>query len=180
MVTEFNNFIINNFLASDNVEHIFSSPRHPQTNGVVEVVLKEVRNYVLKNLNIIEYNIAFKNLILESVSVYNNNVHTVTGFKLVFLIRNTYEEIYNKVINNIKKKYKTVLDEEKDNYILNICDHLITLGGPFKMGKNIKCRKTKFKTSKIPLTVLNNFYCGVIKVKVMLMFILLKKGKLII
>ena len=71
--------------------------------------------------------------------------------------------MYNIVINNIKKNYKNVLDEEKDNYILNIGDHLITLGGPYKIGKNIKCRKTKFKTSKIPLTVLNNFYCGVKK-----------------
>ena len=121
--TEFNNSIINNFLASNNVEHIFLSPRHPQTKGVVEVVHKEVRNYVLKNLNITEDDNTFKNWILESVSVHNNNVHTVTGFKPVFLIRNTDEEIYNIVINNIKKNYKTVLDEEKDNYILNIGDH---------------------------------------------------------
>ena len=141
---------------------------------------KEVRNYVLNNLNIIEDDITFKNLILEAVSVRYNNEHTVTAFKPIFLIRNTDEEMYNIVINNIKKNYKNVLDEEKDNYILNIGDHLITLGGPYKIGKNIKCRKTKFKTSKIPLTVLNNFYCCVIKVKLMLMFILLKKAKIII
>ena len=57
--TEYNNSIINNYLASNNVEHIFSSPRHPQTNGVVEVVYKEVKNYVLNNLNIIEDDITF-------------------------------------------------------------------------------------------------------------------------
>ena len=32
--TEYNNSIINNYLASNNVEHIFSSPRHPQTNAL--------------------------------------------------------------------------------------------------------------------------------------------------
>ena len=93
---------------------------------------KEVRNYVLNNLNIIEDDITFKNLILEAVSVRYNNEHTVTAFKPIFLIRNTDEEMYNIVINNIKKNYKNVLDEEKDNYILNIGDHLITLGGYIK------------------------------------------------
>lgn len=35
-----------------------------------------------------------------------------------------------------------------------------------KDGKNIKCRKTKFKTSKFPLIVINNIYCGLVRVKI--------------
>ena len=49
---------------------------------------------------------------------------------------------------------------------LNEGDHLISNRGPYKSGRTIKCRKSKFKTMKIPLTVVKNFYCGVIRVKV--------------
>ena len=117
-------------------------------------------------MNIIEDDISFKNLILDCVSIHNNKVHTVTGLKPSFLIKNTDEEIYNIVADNIKKCYKNILDEDKDNYILNMWDHLLTLWGPYKPCKNIKCRKTNFKTSKIPLTVINNFYFEIIKVKI--------------
>ena len=41
--TEYKNNIINNFLISNNIEYIFSSPKHPQTNGVVEVAQEDVR-----------------------------------------------------------------------------------------------------------------------------------------
>lgn len=30
----------------------------------------------------------------------------------------------------------------------------------------LKCRKTKNKTEKLPLTVLNNYFCGIINVRV--------------
>ena len=39
--TEYNNGIINNFLTTNNVKHINSSPRYPQTNGVVEIDIKK-------------------------------------------------------------------------------------------------------------------------------------------
>ena len=88
-------------------------------------------------MNIIEDDISFKNSILDCVSIHNNNVHIVTGFKPSFLIKNTDEEIYNIVLDNINKCYKNILDEDKDNYILKIGDHLLTLGGPYKAGKKI-------------------------------------------
>jgi len=48
---EYNNSIIINFLESNNVKHIFSSPRHPQSNGVVEVIRKEIRKNILTYIN---------------------------------------------------------------------------------------------------------------------------------
>ena len=42
----------------------------------------------------------------------------------------------------------------------------ITKGGPYKTGKTIKCKSTKFKTMKLPLAVIKNYNCGVIRVKV--------------
>lgn len=104
--SEYNNTVINNFLTTNNVKHINSSPRHPQTNGVVEIVHKEVRKNILLNFNQFEDENSFKNLILDCVDIHNNNEDTVTGFKPSFLLKNDDEEIYDIVINNIKKYEK--------------------------------------------------------------------------
>ena len=58
------------------------------------------------NFNQILDEISFKNLILDCVDIHNNNVHSVTGFKPAFLIKNDDEQIYELVINNIKKLKK--------------------------------------------------------------------------
>ena len=60
---EYNNSIIINFLESNNVKHIFSSPRHPQRNGVVEDIRKEIRKNILTYINQIEDEISFRNII---------------------------------------------------------------------------------------------------------------------
>ena len=85
--------------------------------------------------------ISFKNLILDCVDIHNNNVHSVTSFKHAFLIKNDDEQIYELVINNIKKTEKNLEKEDNSNYILKAGDHLLTLKGEYKAGKNIKCRK---------------------------------------
>ena len=37
---------------------------------------------------------------------------------------------------------------------------------PYKLGKTLKSKNSKFKKLKLPLTVVNNFNCGIIKVQV--------------
>ena len=37
---------------------------------------------------------------------------------------------------------------------------------PYKLRKTLKSKNSKFKKLKLPLTVVNNFNCGIIKVKV--------------
>lgn len=100
---------------------IFSSPCHPQTNGVVEVVHKEVRKNILNNIEFILDKTTFDNVVLDCVKIHNENVHTITGFKPSFLIKNRDEEIYGLVYANIKKAYK--IDDEINNYLL-VNDHL--------------------------------------------------------
>ena len=65
-----------------------------------------------------------------------------------------------------KKIYN--IDEETNNefYVLEAGDHLITNNAPFKNGKTIVSKCVKAKTLKLPLTVIKNYYCGVIKVNV--------------
>ena len=164
--TEYKNNIINNLLTSNNIEHIFSSPRHPQTNGVVEVVHKEVRKNILYNRHLIKDDISFENIVLDSVLVHNMNIHTITGYKPSFLIKNDDKEVYEAVIEKIKQIYKIDLEINNNYYILNEGDHLLTKNGPYRKGKVIKCRKTKYKTQKLSLTVLKNYYCGIINVRV--------------
>ena len=62
--SEYNNAIIKNFLESNNVKHLFSSPQHPKSNGVIEVVHKEVRKSIFSNINQIVDEISFRNIIL--------------------------------------------------------------------------------------------------------------------
>ena len=130
------------------------------------MVHKEVRKNLLLNFGQIEDEITFQNLILDCVNIHNNNVHPTTGFKPTFLIKNEDQEIYDIVINNIKKSNNNLVKNDDNNYIVKANDHLVTLKGAFKEGKNIKCRKTKVKYSRIPLTVINNYNFGLLKVKI--------------
>ena len=43
---EFKNAILERFCLENNIKLIHSSPYHPQTNGVCEVVHKEIRKYI--------------------------------------------------------------------------------------------------------------------------------------
>ena len=70
------------------------------------------------------------------------------------------------MLDNIKKIFK-ILDKTNDDfYLLEVGDHLITNNGPYKKRKCIKSRRTKNKTDKSPLTLLNNYYCWIINVRV--------------
>ena len=43
---------------------------------------------------------------------------------------------------------------------------MIKLKGAYKVGKNIRCRKTKVKNSKVPMIVISNYNLGVLRVKI--------------
>lgn len=47
---EYDNNMIDEFCINNSIKHIKSRPRHPQTNGLVEVVHKEIRELVLLNM----------------------------------------------------------------------------------------------------------------------------------
>ena len=107
----------------------------------MEFVPKEMRKNILCNINDIIDDISFKNIILECVSIHNNNIHTVTGFKPSFLIKSDDHEIYEEEINNIKNKYEIYEKDDDKNYILKVWDHLITKGAPYKLGKTLKLKQ---------------------------------------
>ena len=63
-------------------------------------------------------------------------------------------------------KKSIYIDEEKnkDFYMLEVGNHLITNNAPFKKGKTIVSKRVKIKTLRLPLTVIKNYYCGVIQI----------------
>ena len=50
-----------------------------------------------KKVNKIKDEISFRNSILDCVNIHNNNNHSVTGYKPVFLIKNEDPDIYEDV-----------------------------------------------------------------------------------
>ena len=47
--TEFKNKVLEKYCHDNNIKLVHSSPYHPQTNGVCEVVHKEIRNIFIQN-----------------------------------------------------------------------------------------------------------------------------------
>lgn len=85
---EYKNNLTKEFRENNNINHIFSSPYYPQTNGVIEVCHKEKpKNLVIfYSQNIENFNI--KNDILDINDIHNNNIYTTTLFKPNDLINN--------------------------------------------------------------------------------------------
>ena len=109
---EYNNSIIEDFCNKNNIKHIKSRPRHPQTNGVVEVVHKEIQKYVILKYSENSNDFNLKDSLLEAVNIHNHNTHTTTYYKPIDIINNNDdEEIKKIVLENIKKSLK--LDNNK-------------------------------------------------------------------
>jgi transposase len=103
--------MIDKFCINNSIIYIKSRPRHPQTNGVVEVVNKEIRKLVLIKYAEFEKDFDLKTTILDGFNAHNHNVHPTTGYKPCFIINNTEEEIEKKVLENIKKSIKLTNEE---------------------------------------------------------------------
>lgn len=160
---EYKNSIISEFCESNNIVHIFSSPRHPQTNGCVEIAHKETRKYILNIISENEKELDLTNILLDANKIHNYNVHTITRYRPVDLINNTDNDISKKVIDNINKKYKT------NHLNLKTFEKGIRLRlkpGCYRIGRNIKFRKAKSKYISIPATIEKDYDCGLLFINI--------------
>ena len=73
----------------------------------------------LYNRHLIKDDISFENILLDSVLVHNTNIHTITGYKPSFLIKNDNNEVYEAVIEKIKNIYKIDIEVNNNYYNLN-------------------------------------------------------------
>lgn len=93
---------------NNNIKHIKCQQHHPQNNGVVEVVHKEIRKYVILKYVEDSKDFDLNNVLLEVINAYNHNIHTSTGFKPFDIINNTNEEIKNKFLLKFEHSLKYI------------------------------------------------------------------------
>ena len=103
---EYKNSIIKEFCELNSIQQIFSSPQHPQSKSIIEVSHKKNRRYILNAISSENKNFNLIYILLDVNYIHNYNIHSITIFRLVDLITNTEEDIYNTVIDNLNKKYK--------------------------------------------------------------------------
>ena len=161
---EYKNSLFKDFCEKHSITHIFSSPYHPQTNGVVEVSHKEIRkNLILMYSENEGDNFNLKNSLLEVIYIHNNNIHTSTNHRPIDLINNTNEDIFEEVMNNIKKK----LDYKNKNYVeLNEGDHIMIKKNCKISGKRLITQRINLRNENIIGTILNNFSGGIYAIRV--------------
>ena len=160
---EYKNHLFDKLCTEHNINHIFSSPYHPQTNGVVEVAHKEIKKTVIIDYSKHPENFNLKASLLEAVEIHNNNIHTTTQYRPIELFENTDEEIYEKVIENIKKSWKIKESNDKE---LKAGDHILIKNHVTKVGKRLVSRKIKLREYKIPGTITNNYENGFFAIKI--------------
>ena len=154
----------------------YSTPRHPQKNGVIEIVHKGIRRFLILKFGEFDKNFDLKNELLEAVNCHNHNIHSTTGFRPSDLINNTNEEIKKKVLDNIKKRFN--IDHKEYDNIAEGC-HILINQNVHKKGKKLMVSKFKNKEKifKIPATVLSNYGGGLLAISIDISNYELEKGE---
>ena len=100
---EFSNTLFNDYCAEHDIEIIHSRPRHPQTNGIVERLHKDIKKhiYIEKLTKKDKFNI--KLAVQNAVYSHNNTICRSTKFKPIELFYNKSEDIKKKAVENIIK-----------------------------------------------------------------------------
>ena len=142
--TEFNNKLLEDYCEDNDIKLIHSSPYHPQTNGVVEVVHREIRKYI--------YNEFFKNKedfdieeeLFNITKIHNNKIHSITN-RVPKDIRNIedtnkIENINNEIKKNLqrKNKYYDIVEYNKF-YVIDY--NLVYIKKDKILKKRVKLRK---------------------------------------
>ena len=90
--SEYKNHLMEEFCIEHNIKYIFSSPHHPQTNGIIDVTHKEIRKNVILYYSKNSEHFNLKNIIINAVDSHNRNIHTITKYRPIELI-NTVKSI---------------------------------------------------------------------------------------
>ena len=168
---EFNNLEAKLFYEYNNIKHINSSSRSPESNGQIEsqhkTLQKEIKIALATNKN---FNI--KDIINDCLYYYNyEKEHTSTGFKPIDLKDTNDIVIITNAIKNINKNYEGFHKEDNkklddDKYYLifekgNINNKSKIIYPPRKKGK------IKNLIYSIPIEIISEDNGGLIIVKIM-------------
>ena len=105
---EFRNKIIEGYLKDKNIKYIHGNPYNPHSQGVVERFHKTVKDalYCLYADNPESFNIK-ENLEIV-IKKYNNHIHSTTKFSPNQIFYSDDEELFQKVLTNIKNSFKYI------------------------------------------------------------------------
>ena len=89
---------------------------------------------------------------------HNQNIHTVTHYRPIDLLRNTDEEVYNEVLSNIKKFKYLIKNINEDK--IKIGNHILIKNNCIKSNKRLITRKMSIRSDKVIGTISNIFSHG--------------------
>ena len=158
--TEFSNRLLKNYCIDNNINLVFSSPYHPQTNGACESVHKEIRKYLLNKFINNENNFDIEKELLNVIKIHNNKVHSSTS-RIPKEIKDLQDQNEIEIIKAII--YDNLSLKNKDNEYIDISNFFVIDGESTKVNKNriVKKENNKKKKKKIickiPIRIINEF-----------------------
>ena len=133
---EFKNKLIENYLEENNIKFIHGAPYNPHSQGVVERFHQTIKD-LLYSIYQDEKNMELKECLDIALKKYNNHLHSATMYKPNEVFYANSEDLFDEVLNNIKKSFKYIGEEFK-NFKLN---EKCLLNGKFKIQKLFKNKK---------------------------------------
>ena len=154
---EFNNSILKLYLENEKIKYIRSAPYHPQTNGCVEALHKQIKKYLLdeyeKKLD--KFNIDVS--LIDAINYHNSTVHTITKYEPNFLRNITNESLIEEVVNNIVNCMKRKIKKNKilpKNTLLLLNEEIELKGNFYVLKKNKPANK--FTIPALLIKYINN------------------------
>ena len=147
--TEFKNKVLQNYCQRNQTTLIHSSPYHPQTNGVCEVVHKEIRKYIYTEYFKNKENFDLEDELFNITKIHNNKIHSTTK-RVPKEIRDIddvseIQEINNEIIKTLSKKIRNYdeIDSNK-SYVIDFNkvyinkDKILKKKGKYKKSKHLR------------------------------------------
>jgi len=92
---EFCNNIFDDYCNTNNIKVIRGRPYHPQSQGIVESFNKEIKKLLENNYLENPKKFSLENALPDIVEIYNNNIHSSTKYKPVYLFDTNDKNIIN-------------------------------------------------------------------------------------
>jgi hypothetical protein len=170
--TEFKNAELKTFLANEGIKQIFSRVYHPQSNGAVEAVHKDVRKYLITEYNKKKKKFNIEISLEEFIIYHNNNIHSSTKRKPIDIKDlddlDEIDEINMNIIKSMSRKIKDEINIKEDDLLLltdNIIVNKNNIKIRYKNGKNnyvIPCRFKSFKNNSLVTIIIDIDYKNIL------------------
>ena len=109
---EFRNELIENYLKSKNIKYIHGMPYNPHSQGVVERFHKTIKDGLYCRYNDNPGNFDINQSLEFIIKKYNSHIHSSTRYTPNEIFYSKDEELFKKVLGNIKESFKNKFGEQ--------------------------------------------------------------------